>query len=48
VAERWPAAPYLAALSARTRELVADRDAALERGRSLDLDGAKALARSEL
>jgi predicted ATPase/DNA-binding SARP family transcriptional activator len=48
VAERWPAAPYLAALSARTSELVAGRDAAFERGRALDLDGAKALARAEL
>jgi predicted ATPase/DNA-binding SARP family transcriptional activator len=48
VAERWPAVPYLAALSARTRELVAGREAALERGRMLDLAGAKALARAEL
>jgi hypothetical protein len=48
VAERWPAAPYLAELSACTRELVAGRDPALERGRALDLDGAKALARAEL
>ncbi len=48
VAERWPAAPYLSALSARTRELVAGREAALERGRGLDLAGAKALARAEL
>jgi len=46
--EGWPAAPFLAALSARARERVAGRDAALERGRALDLEGAKALARAEL
>ena len=47
-AERWPAAPFLAALSARARERVAGCDEAFEHGRALDLEGAKALARVEL
>ena len=46
--EHWPAAPYLRALAARACDRLADRPEALERGRALDLDGAKALARAEL
>jgi hypothetical protein len=51
--EDWPAAPYLAAFAGRARERVAelgpDRLAeALARGRALDLEGAKALARAAI
>ena len=46
--EHWPAAPYLRALAARAYDRLVDRPEALERGRALDLDGAKALARAEL
>ncbi len=51
--EDWPAAPYLTALQARGRERLAALDpdvlaAALERGRALDLEAAKALARTQV
>jgi len=51
--EHWPAAPYLAAFAARARERVAalgpdELAAALARGRALDLEGAKALARAAI
>jgi len=43
--EGWPAAPLLRALAERARERLAE---ALDRGRALDLEAAKALARAEL
>jgi predicted ATPase/DNA-binding SARP family transcriptional activator len=51
--EDWPAAPYLAAFAARARERVAELGPealaqALARGRSLDLEGAKSLARAAI
>jgi predicted ATPase/DNA-binding SARP family transcriptional activator len=51
--EHWPAAPYLAAFAARARERVAalgpeELADALARGRALDLEGAKALARAAI
>ncbi len=51
--EGWPAPPYLAAFTARGRSLLAalgeERlESALDRGRGLDLEQAKALARAEL
>ena len=51
--EDWPAAPYLAAFAARARGRVAELGperlaAALARGRALDLEGAKALARASI
>jgi hypothetical protein len=51
--EDWPAAPYLAAFATRARERVAELGPeglaeALARGRSLDLEGAKALARTAI
>jgi predicted ATPase/DNA-binding SARP family transcriptional activator len=51
--EDWPAAPYLAAFAARARERVAELGPerladALARGRALDLEGAKALARAAI
>ena len=46
--EHWPAAPFLRALAARACDRLCDRVAALERGRWLDLEAAKALARAEL
>jgi predicted ATPase/DNA-binding SARP family transcriptional activator len=51
--EDWPAAPYLAAFADRARERVAELGGerladALARGRALDLDGAKALARAAI
>jgi predicted ATPase/DNA-binding SARP family transcriptional activator len=46
--EHWPAAPFLRALAARACDKLADRYEAFERGRALDLDAAKALARAEL
>jgi hypothetical protein len=47
--EDWPAAPYLAAFAARARERVASLGPEpLSRGRALDLEGAKALARAAI
>ena len=47
--EDWPAAPYLAAFAARARERVASLGPEpLARGRALDLEGAKALARGAI
>ena len=51
--EDWPAAPYLAAFAARARERVAELGPerladATARGRGLDLEGAKALARTAI
>ena len=47
--EDWPAAPYLAAFAARARERVAALGPEpLARGRGLDLEGAKALARAAI
>jgi predicted ATPase len=47
--EDWPAAPYLAAFAARARELVgALGPEPAARGRGLDLEGAKALARAAI
>ena len=47
--EDWPAAPYLAAFAARARERVASLGPEpLARGRALDLEGAKALARAAI
>ena len=51
--EDWPAAPYLAAFATRARERVAALGPealadALARGRALDLEGAKALARAAI
>ena len=46
--EPWPAAPFLRAIAARACDRLSDRSEALERGRWLDLDAAKALARAEL
>jgi predicted ATPase/DNA-binding SARP family transcriptional activator len=51
--EDWPAAPYLAAFAARARERVAELGPerladATARGRLLDLEGAKALARAAI
>jgi hypothetical protein len=46
--EPWPAAPFLRALAARACGRLSDRLDALERGRWLDLEAAKALARAEL
>jgi predicted ATPase/DNA-binding SARP family transcriptional activator len=52
--ERWPAAPYLIACARRERTLCDERldpptlAAAEARGRALDLDGAKELARAAL
>jgi hypothetical protein len=47
--EDWPAAPYLAAFAARARERVAELGPEPPaRGRGLDLEGAKALARAAI
>ena len=47
--EDWPAAPYLAAFEARARERIAALGPEpLARGRGLDLEGAKALARAAI